>query len=212
MKPYLNTRSKLRETLVSENKNFLQDKLFLEFGVHNGGSFLEFYELYKKNNINRSFFGFDSFVGLPEETEDLNSPWQVGNFSCGGRINPELLNKDDITIVDGWYSDTLVNNSYLLEKLSNKKIGIVHIDCDIYSSTMQVYEFMIQNDLLCEGSIIIYDDWGSYLMKNLNKFENGESKAHIDIQKKYNIKFELVSETILDPKLYVVAVYKYIGK
>lgn len=212
MDPYKSIKSKIRNEIVSQNKSFLQDKLFLEFGVHAGTSLLEFYDLYGKNNINRNFFGFDSFVGLPEETQDINSPWKTGKFSCHGKINPELLNKNDINIYDGWFSDTLFNNSELIKKLTNKKAGVVHIDCDIYSSTMQVYEFLIQNNLLCDGSIIIYDDWGSFLMKNLKKFENGESKAHLDVQNKYNLKFELVSEIILDPTFYIIAIYKYIGR
>lgn len=212
MDPYKNIKSKIREEVVSKNKDFLQDKMFLEFGVHSGTSLLEFYSFYDKYKLKKNFFGFDSFVGLPEEKYDLNSPWKTGKFSCNGKINPELLNKEDITIVDGWFSDTLHDNDYLIEKLAGKKTGILHIDCDIYSSTIEVYEFMLQNNLLCEGSIIIYDDWGSYLMKNLNKFENGESKAHLDIQKKYNINFELVSEIVLDPTFYVIAIYKYLGK
>lgn len=207
MHDYSKTKSKLREDIVSNNKDFLQNKLFLEFGVHKGESLLEFYKLYKNYGINRDFFGFDSFVGLPEEKNDLNSPWKTGKFSCNGYINPDLLNKSDINIIDGWFDQTL--NDSLLEKFNNKKIGILHMDCDIYTSTVEVWEFVLKHDLLCDGSIIIYDDWGSYLMNNKNEYENGQSKAHRDIQQKYNINTRLIDKITLDPSFYIISMFRY---
>lgn len=207
MHHYSKTKSKLREDIVSNNKDFLQNKLFLEFGVHKGESLLEFYKLYKNYGINRDFFGFDSFVGLPEEKNDLNSPWKTGKFSCNGYINPDLLNKSDINIIDGWFDQTL--NDSLLEKFNNKKIGILHMDCDIYTSTVEVWEFVLKHDLLCDGSIIIYDDWGSYLMNNKNEYENGQSKAHRDIQQKYNINTRLIDKITLDPSFYIISTFRY---
>lgn len=210
MHHYSKTKSKLREDIVSNNKDFLQNKLFLEFGVHKGESLLEFYKLYKNYGINRDFFGFDSFVGLPEEKNDLNSPWKTGKFSCNGYINPDLLNKSDINIIGGWFDQTL--NDSLLEKFNNKKIGILHMDCDIYTSTVEVWEFVLKHDLLCDGSIIIYDDWGSYLMNNKNEYENGQSKAHRDIQQKYNINTRLIDKITLDPSFYIISTFRYYKK
>ena len=37
------------------------------------------------------------------------------------------------------------------------KVGIVHIDVDLYSSTVEVLEFV--RPLLVKGSILIFDDW-----------------------------------------------------
>lgn len=207
MHHYSKTKSKLREDIVLNNKDFLQNKLFLEFGVHKGESLLEFYKLYKNYGVNRDFFGFDSFVGLPEEKNDLNSPWKTGKFSCNGNINPDLLNKSDVNIIDGWFNQTL--NDSLLEKFNNKKIGILHMDCDIYTSTIEVWEFVLKHDLLCDGSIIIYDDWGSYLMNNKNEYENGQSKAHRDIQEKYNIKTRLIDKITLDSSFYIISTFRY---
>jgi O-methyltransferase len=192
------------------NKDFLQNKLFLEFGVHKGESLLEFYKLYKNYDINRNFFGFDSFVGLPEEKNDLNSPWKTGKFSCNGNINPDLLNKIDINIIDGWFNQTL--NDSLVAKFNHKKIGILHMDCDIYTSTVDVWEFVLKHDLLCDGSIIIYDDWGSYLMNNKREYENGQSKAHRDIQQKYNLNIQLINKIALDPSFYIISTFRYIRR
>lgn len=207
MDPYKNIKSQLRENLVYKNKNFLQDKLFMEFGVNEGTSLLEFYNLYTKHGVSKNFFGFDSFVGLPKESVDVNSPWKTGKFSCNGKINPELLNKDDITIYGGWFSNTLFGNNDLQNKTRNKKIGI-HIDCDIYTSTTQVLDFLLTNNLLCDGSILIYDDWGSFLMNGMNEYENGQSKAHVDIEKKHNIKFKHIEKIVVDPQFYIINVYK----
>lgn len=208
MDPYKNIKSELRENLIYKNKSFLQDKLFMEFGVNAGTSLLEFYDFYTKHGIKKNFFGFDSFVGLPEEKFDVNSPWKTGKFSCDGKINPELLNKNDISIYNGWFSETLVYNADLYNKTHNKKVGIAHIDCDIYTSTLQVLDFLLTNNLLCDGSLLIYDDWGSFLMNGMNEYENGQSKAHIDIENRYNIKFKHVEKIVVDPQFYIINIFK----
>ena len=139
--PYDTLKKDFRSTLVSDYTDFLDDKLFLEFGVMEGNSLLDFYNSYKANDISGHFFGFDSFLGLPEEKEDKHSPWSTGQFTTNGVIVPALVYNQDINIVDGWFSDTL--NDSIISKFNEKKIGIVHIDCDIYSSTVEVLEFII---------------------------------------------------------------------
>ena len=177
-------KKQFRDNLVNQNTSFLDDILYLEFGVMGGNSMVDFYDAYNKENINGHFFGFDSFVGLPEEKNDKLSPWATGKFSVGGKIPFILDSNPDMTIVDGWFSDTLTDS--LVKKFNNKKIGIAHIDCDIYTSTIEVLEFIIKNDLLCDGSILLYDDWGAYRQAGLGEgqeYEVAEAKAHKEIDK-----------------------------
>ena len=37
------------------------------------------------------------------------------------------------------------------------KVGMVHIDVDLYSSTMQILEFI--KPLIVVGTVIVFDDW-----------------------------------------------------
>jgi hypothetical protein len=218
--PHGKIKQDLRNNLISEiqkeNPGFLQDKLFLEFGVQFGESIIDFYNVYTSNNIDADFYGFDAFKGLPEELFDEYSPWKIGHFGAEGQIHKDLLSIPSIKIIKGWFSDTL--NKSLLDSFGNKKIGIVHMDQDIYSSTVEVLEYIIQNDLLCDGSLILYDDWGAYLMKEkanklgleeATEFSMGQSRAHKEIAEKYDLDFELIRKEVIDPNFYVIALYRY---
>ena len=90
-----------RRNLVSKYTDFLDDKLFLEFGVMGGNSLLDFKDSYDEFDISGDFFGFDSFLGLPEEKLDKHSPWKTGQFTTDGEISSVLLSNPDINIIDG---------------------------------------------------------------------------------------------------------------
>jgi len=187
----------LREKTVAENIDFLKDKSYFEFGVFEGNSLLMFYDLYKKysNTQNALFYGFDSFKGLPEETLDKNNPsyWNNGQYSTSGNISPNL-NKENIIIVEGFFSESLTE---AFAATLNQKIGLLHIDCDIYTSTYQALDFCFKNDLIVPGTIIMYDDWGGYHEKKVNEFECGEGLAHKEILEKYNKKCIFKFKTIV---------------
>jgi hypothetical protein len=199
----------IRTGLVKNNKEFLKDKLYMEFGVHSGKSLLQFYNLYKKYEINGKFYGFDSFLGLPEEKNDVNNPkyWPSGEYSCKGDINKELYQKD-ITIVDGWFNETLTDE--FAKELIGKKIGIIHVDCDIYTSAYECLDFCFKNNLVDKGTIIVYDDWGCYHDKlgEGHEFEVGEGLAHTYIMEKYNIECIYENKHIILPGYYEVAIFK----
>ncbi|MBC8147445.1 MAG: hypothetical protein H8E98_05615 [Bacteroidetes bacterium] len=204
-------KTAFRDNIISQNKDFLQDKIFIEFGVMDGDSIIDFYNLYQKYQIqDGGFIGLDSFYGLPEEKIDLYSPWKTSKFTCNGKISKQLLDNNDIDVIAGEFKDTL--NDSLVKKLKDKKIGIVHIDCDIYSSTLSVLDFMVKNGLFCEGQILIYDDWGCYLMNRdtiSDEYMLGEARAHKEIVDKYKLDFNLVCKEVIDPSFYVIAVFKF---
>lgn len=202
--------TQFRKKQVKENKNFLDGKLFLEFGVFKGNSILEYYSSYLENSIDPVFFGFDAFKGLPEEKLDLHTPWKVGDFDLNGVINPKLLNKKGLEIIPGWFSDTL--NEQTKKKFGKKKVGLVHIDCDIYTSTLEVLEFLVVNDLLVDGTLIVYDDWGAWKQAQLQEnqaYDVAEGRAHKEICEKYNLNFEFVHTECVDPEYYYVTTFKY---
>ncbi len=194
--------------IIENNEEFLQGKSLLEFGVWNGNSLSMFSELYDQFNIEKKFYGFDSFLGLPEEKFDNNNPdyWYPGVFSTDPNI---VKNKLPFTmIIDGWFQDTLNQNT--LEEIRKNQIGIIHIDCDIYTSTIQILEWIVYNNLLVDGTLVIYDDWGGHRSKNVGEYECGEGKAHKEICEKYNLNFDFFTCDIINLEYdYEICTFKY---
>lgn len=159
---------------------------YLEFGVYRGKSFVLALNTRKKLNIKEmKFFAFDSFTGLHESEGDVFHKFQFAN-SKKNFMN--LLSKlgftfEDIEIVEGLYSESL-------KKKINIKAAVVHIDCDLYSSTKDVLEFI--SPLLSHGSIIIFDDWYSFSNKE-DQSNYGEQKAFYEWPLRHKFKdFELI--------------------
>ncbi len=182
--------------LQKEKGNDIGD--YLEFGVFNGSSLSSMYLTAKKLKISMKFFGFDAFQGLPKgaENED-DGVWKKGFYACSFEKLKECLkrksiNPNDITWVKGWYKDTL--NESTAKKFGIKKIGIVFIDCDTYSSSKSALDFLAP--LIKEPIIICLDDWklndldvkgmGEY--KSFNEFL--EKNPHLEAKeiKSYNRK------------------------
>lgn len=140
----------------------------LEFGVFTGGT---------ANMISKhvdKLYGFDSFEGLPEAWDGV-----VGK----GFFKIENLPKVDnnVELIQGWYCDTLE------EFLKNhpEDFKVIHIDCDLYSSTKYVFDKLIEYNKLKKGVIIIFDE-----ILNYNKFLEGEMKALYEINTENKIKFD----------------------
>ena len=150
---------------------------YLEFGVFNGSSLSSMYLAAQEINLSSTrFFGFDSFEGLPEGSGDEDDgTWKKGYYACSFEKMKDCLERKnidskDITWVKGWYSDTL--NQKTIKKYSLKKIGMVFIDCDTYSSSKAVLNFL--GPLLKEEVILCFDDWKLY---DLDVKGEGEYRA-----------------------------------
>jgi len=163
---------------------------YLEFGVFNGNSIGSMYLASKKAGVKTRLFGFDAFEGLPagSENED-DGVWKKGFYACSYEQMRECLNirgvdSEDITWVKGWYNETL--DEKLLAKYQLTNLGIVFIDCDTYSSSKTVLDFIAP--LITQPLIICLDDWklnnldikgmGEY--KSFNEFL--ESNPHLNAQ------------------------------
>jgi O-methyltransferase len=64
----------------------------------------------------------------------------------------------EVTIVPGFYKDSLTEDVKTHHRLT--AASIVMVDCDLYSSTKCVLEFI--TSLVVNGSIIIFDDWFAF--------------------------------------------------
>jgi hypothetical protein len=63
----------------------------------------------------------------------------------------------------------------------------VDIDCDLYVSTYQALDWLFSSKLIVPGTLIGYDDWCLTTLGTA-----GESRAHIEIARKYKVKFRCV--------------------
>ena len=91
--------------------------------------------------------GFDSFQGLPE---DWREGFPKGSFAYDP---PEIENTK---MVVGMFEDTLPRFHW--EGL--RRITLVHIDCDLYSSTKAILDNIPPR--LLRGAYICFDEWHGY--------------------------------------------------
>jgi len=157
------------EGLAYAAKHVTIDGIGLEFGVRNGDTINSL----AKNLPSMTFFGFDSFQGIPEA---WNGEEQY-SYSTAGRL-PEV--ESNVQLVVGWYSDTLPTFK------PEKPIAIVNIDCDIYSSTASIFQNLSGH--FVEGTIIIFDEY----IGN-ESWRNDEYKAFQEWVDKYQVQYQYLS-------------------
>jgi len=154
--------------------NIKNDGLCLEFGVFKGDS-LNFFSNYLPN---KNWYGFDSFYGLQED-------WKGGFFAKGyfnlNGIIP-VFNKN-VKIIKGFFKDTLPN----FLKKHNQNISFIHIDCDTYKSTKDIFD-CIDKKRLQKKCIIIFDEYFGYI-----GWEENEFKAWKEYVKKNKIKYRYIA-------------------
>lgn len=115
----------------------------LEFGVGSGQST-------RIINSYMPVIGFDSFKGLPE---DWREGYPKGMFAQDGP--PDI---PEAEFIIGLFEDTL---PIYIAGPRNRRFGLVHIDCDLYSSTATVLENLWPHHLQ-PGTIVVFDEWHGY--------------------------------------------------
>jgi len=117
--------------------------LILEFGVASGRTIRHIAGL-----TGRPIHGFDSFEGLPES-------WRTG-FEQGAFAQPLPAVPGHVTLHKGWFSETLPP---FLQTM-NDPVALLHIDCDLYSSTAFVFDAL--KDRIQTGTVIVFDEYFNY--------------------------------------------------
>lgn len=162
-----------------------------EFGVYTGRSLASLSHLHNiyltnENRVNasdtpcRTFYGFDSWEGLPIDVEG-HPRWIQGLFKENHSYHPTITAKQNVEpehITKFFKSmqldpPVLVKSSY--DKLNLpaelQTIALCHIDCDLYDSTKTVLNLI--KSKLVSGSILMFDDWFNYK----GDPEKGEQRA-----------------------------------
>lgn len=140
------------------------DGLYMEFGVATGRSLAS---LRRYIPLQSKLYGFDSFEGLPE-------PWldkPTGSFATSYR--PKLPNTQ---LIEGRFQDTVpsfaISHPY--------PVSLIHIDCDLYSSTKVVLE-AFYNQIIAR-SVVIFDELFGY-----EGFEKHEFRALAEFDKPFEV-------------------------
>lgn len=134
----------------------------LEFGVFRGGTYVYQAQQISSLHPQSRLIGFDSWQGLPEETEGVWIPERhaKGEYAAPKaevlrRMEAAGLSMEDerFRLVDGFYSDSLT--PALRDTLG--PLVFVNIDVDIYSSTVELLDFI--EPMLRPGVVLYWDDW-----------------------------------------------------
>ena len=148
--------------------------LFLEFGVEKGASANFIARLIGAGSEPAVLHAFDSFEGLPDSWDGTFET--RGKFTLGGKI-PRLL--ANVEIHKGWFENTLPG---FRAGHAGSTISLLHIDCDLYSSTRTVFEQL--GDLLLPGSIVVFDEYLNY-----HGWKNHEFKAWQEFVEANQVKY-----------------------
>ncbi len=170
--------------------NFIEGDYF-EFGCHKARTFrMALSEARKKSFDFMNFYACDSFEGLPEASEIDKFPgWEKGNLKTTDDVFMRLINNhnvyaDKVTLVKGYFNNSLNEELKSELKAKNRKIAVAYIDSDFYESARDVLAFL--EDFIQEGTVIAFDDWNTY-KANPNK---GEKKAFREFREKSKWQFE----------------------
>lgn len=122
-----------------------KDGFLCEFGVFQGRS-INYLARHLKPRV---VHGFDSFQGLPE-------PWRTG-FDKGAFGTPLPSVDSNVVLHKGWFEDTLPQFS---RSLAEPRAALLHIDCDLYSSTRTVFEWL--GGSIGPGTVVVFDEYFNY--------------------------------------------------
>lgn len=151
------------------------DGLVLEFGVFHGRSL----RLIAASSPGR-VHGFDSFEGLPEA---WNLDEAAGAYSTHGR-RPAL--GAGVSLHAGWFEDTLPR----FLALHAGPVRLLHVDCDLYSSTRTVLEGL--RERLVAGTVIVFDDLLGY-----PGYEAHELRAFDELIEGAGMRYEVIAAALL---------------
>jgi len=140
--------------------------------VYKGESFKLFYNLLKKNNLENSLYGFDSFLGLNHNMRGHDVPEKSFNLNA---LNPLKKYKN---VIQGQIGVKL--KDFLLKKKG--LIKFMHIDTDTYETCLFILKKT--KSRMAKNSIILFDE-----IYNFSGWKEGEYKALTEVYKNNEYNF-----------------------
>ena len=138
---------KVHDLAISCLDPALSGGLVLEFGVFQGGTI----NYIAKKLPERKIYGFDSFEGLPECWRD---GFGEGTFKTENLPDVE----SNVELRKGLFDDSL--KKFLKEIPDSSHIAYLHVDCDLYSSTKSIFNYL--GNRIKNGTIIVFDEYFNY--------------------------------------------------
>ena len=155
----------------------------LEFGVATGRTLNQFAYWLPEKTIH----GFDGFEGLPE---DWTSRMRKGFFA---RSNlPRVRSNCQLWV--GWFDQTLPG--FKQQSQLTRPIALLHVDCDLYSSTKTVLGQLKDN--IVSGTVIIFDEYMNYPGWQLDEFRAWQEHCQM-----YGVEYEYIGRVSRHQKVAV---------
>jgi O-methyltransferase len=136
---------------------------YFEFGSHGGFTMRMAWDCFH-HMFDWDYVAFDSFEGLPEiDPIDEMHIWEKGKLKTSdtdfsGMMASHGIPDDRLKLVKGFYDKSLTEE--LREELLPRKAAVIYVDCDLYSSTVDVLKF--SRAFLQVGTILAFDDWNCF--------------------------------------------------
>ncbi|CAO5679052.1 MAG: hypothetical protein HEEMFOPI_01216 [Holosporales bacterium] len=170
------TDTQILEFAVSQTKI---KGFFIEMGVATGRT-INFIAALKPKEI---IHGFDSFEGLPQDWDRKDRAYNQSVFAYKSPY-PDVPVLKNVLLYKGWFRDILPR--FKRDILKENHIAFLHIDCDIYESTKDVFDTLGEN--IVKGTIIIFDEFYNY-----DSYEKNEYKAFIEFIQRTGKKFRYIA-------------------
>lgn len=157
-----------------------------EFGVFKGASFVRFLNFRDslENPHSRKIIGFDAFGKFPsQEIEEDEKIARSHDVAAGIGIPKAELervlafkNFTNFDLIPGDIGETLPQ---YIEKHSELRLALIHVDVDVYQPTKVVLDLLY--DRVVPGGVIVFDDYAII---------NGETRAADEFLAAKNLKIQ----------------------
>jgi len=182
MKDIMSVDSKYKVHDIAIENVSIHNGVVLEFGVYKG----ETINYIAKKLLSYDVYGFDSFQGLPEFWRD---GFEKGTF----KVTEVPKVRKNVKLIQGWFNETLP----VFIKNETRNIAYLHIDCDLYSSTKTIFEFLC--DKIVTGTVIVFDEYFNY-----PGWEDGEFRAFKEFIKKTRKEYKYLTYNYLNEQVAVL--------
>jgi O-methyltransferase len=134
---------------------------YAEFGCYGGASMWLAWQEIVANPVRRHMWAFDSFRGLPETADprDDHPAWIPNTMAMSldafhATLATRGVLREAYTPVEGYFTESLPR---LGRDGPPGDIALAYVDCDLYSSTVTVLDFL--EPRLKHGMIVAFDDY-----------------------------------------------------
>ena len=155
-----------------------------------------------------AIWGFDSFAGLPEESDKIswrNPDWPEGAFSvmtdyhlatpeaCIQFATERVYEVVDrhkcppLNFVSGFFDKSLTPE---LGKNLQNSCSFLHLDVDLYISSIQCFEWLFKYSVLKEGALLRMDDW------LYNGQWAGNNRAYAEITNRFEVNWIDIADNV----------------